>query len=58
MFELLEVPSLCIVDSSLLAMYGIGRNTGIVVDCGKEEIVCTPVWNGVVLKYSCFIFFV
>eukprot|EP00026_Physarum_polycephalum_P003215 Phypoly_transcript_03225.p1 GENE.Phypoly_transcript_03225~~Phypoly_transcript_03225.p1 ORF type:complete len:786 (+),score=88.51 Phypoly_transcript_03225:55-2412(+) len=49
-FKLMEVPSLCVVNSAVLSLYSIGRDTGVVVDFGRSQTTFTPVWLGEVLR--------
>lgn len=43
LFENLLVPSVSFAPSGLLSLIGVGRLTGIVVDCGHLETVVLPV---------------
>ena len=42
MFETFSVPSFCVQSSTKLALYGTGRTTGVVIDCGDgvTDICC------------------
>jgi len=56
MFEIFEVPSLCIAESAVLALYAIGRSTGVVIDFGEAQVTFTPVYQGAVMRdfIKCF----
>jgi len=41
---------LCIVNSAILSLYAIGRDTGVVVDFGETETIFTPVFHGTILR--------
>jgi hypothetical protein len=43
LFENLLVPSVSFAPSGLLSLIGVGRTTGIVVDCGHLETSVLPV---------------
>jgi actin-related protein 10 len=43
LFEQLQVPSVSFAPSGLLSLVGVGRITGLVVDCGHLETTVTPV---------------
>jgi actin, other eukaryote len=46
MFEVFNVPALCIGNSSVLGLYSTGRTTGLVVDSGAGKTHIGPVWEG------------
>ena len=52
LFELLNVESLYITNSSTLALYANGRTTGIVIDVGFETTSCVPIYEGFVLNHA------
>lgn len=48
MFEVFNVTSYFATDSAVASMYGIGKNSGIVVDLGYEKTDIIPVLEGMV----------
>ncbi|WFC96439.1 SYF2 splicing factor [Malassezia brasiliensis] len=50
----LGVPRVSFVDTHTLALLAVGRNTGLVVDCGYWETVVMPVYAGRPLR-SCLV---
>ncbi|KAI8050440.1 actin family [Syncephalis plumigaleata] len=52
LFEQLNAPAIMMMDQALLAAYGVGTTTGIVVDIGYETIVITPVIDGFVQRHA------
>ncbi|KAH8117931.1 actin-like ATPase domain-containing protein [Phellopilus nigrolimitatus] len=44
LFDNLQIPSLSFVSSHLLALLGIGRMTGLVLDCGYLESTVLPIF--------------
>eukprot|EP01127_Copromyxa_protea_P005876 TRINITY_DN15709_c0_g1_i1.p1 TRINITY_DN15709_c0_g1~~TRINITY_DN15709_c0_g1_i1.p1 ORF type:complete len:782 (-),score=138.49 TRINITY_DN15709_c0_g1_i1:40-2385(-) len=53
MFEYFNVPSLCIGNSALMSLYGVGRVNGLVVDIGNRMQV-VPVNSGVIERHAIF----
>ncbi|KAJ3329631.1 hypothetical protein HDU76_007528, partial [Blyttiomyces sp. JEL0837] len=46
LFDILQVPSITFVPSTLLALLTTGKNTGLVVDCGHLETTVVPIYDG------------
>lgn len=46
LFEVFNVPALCISNSSVVGLYSTGRTTGLVVDSGAGKTHIGPVWEG------------
>ncbi|WFD32911.1 hypothetical protein MSPP1_003964 [Malassezia sp. CBS 17886] len=46
-------PSVSFIDAHVLALFGLGRTTGIVVDCGHLETCAMPVYDGRALRHLC-----
>lgn len=46
MFERLRVPALHFASCATLALYGSGRTTGLVLDCGEGVTSATPIYEG------------
>lgn len=46
MFNKLEVPSLCIVNSAVMSLFASGRTTGMVVEVGDGISAAVPVYQG------------
>ncbi|KAG2387837.1 hypothetical protein C9374_001431 [Naegleria lovaniensis] len=50
MFEKFSVQSLCIASSACLSMFGGGRGSGVVLECGYEVSHAVPMFEGVIAK--------
>ncbi|KAJ3088322.1 hypothetical protein HK102_009040 [Quaeritorhiza haematococci] len=46
LFENLQVPSITFIPTHLLSLLSMGRNTGLVVDCGYLETSVLPIFDG------------
>ncbi|KAJ3159888.1 Actin- protein 10, partial [Irineochytrium annulatum] len=46
LLEVLQVPSITFMPSSLLALLTTGTMTGLVIDSGHLETVCVPIYDG------------
>lgn len=46
MFEMFAVPSMALKAKSILALFGVGKTTGLVVDSGYECTRVLPVYEG------------
>jgi actin len=46
MFEVFNVPALCIVPRSAMALYANGRSTGLVIDISETVCYIVPVYEG------------
>lgn len=49
-FDCFKVPKLCLMSEAQLTLKSTGRDTGIVVDIGSQQIVITPIYNGRVVR--------
>lgn len=47
LFEHFEVPAVVFVPSHLMAMYTLGINSALVLDCGYYESISLPIYEGV-----------
>lgn len=52
MFELFDVPSMVLKNKSILALFSVGKTTGLVVDSGYECTNVVPVYEGLPLSYA------
>jgi len=52
LFEKFRVPAVYLAQQPALALYGSGRTSGMVLDCGSETVQAIPVWRGQVLGYA------
>lgn len=52
MFETFKVPSLCLFNSSSLALFASGRTRGIVLECGAGVSNTVPVFEGFALSHA------
>lgn len=52
MFESFNVPALYIASSAVLALYGTGRTSGMVLESGDRLTHCVPVYEGHALPYA------
>jgi actin len=50
MFETFKVPSMCVVNQSLLSLYCSGRDCGLVLQSGDAGTFAVPILDGVVLE--------
>ncbi|KAF9605013.1 hypothetical protein IFM89_012969 [Coptis chinensis] len=50
MFEIFDVPSLCIAIQAVLTMYNYGRTTGVVVELGDGVSEVVPIYEGYLLS--------
>ena len=54
LFETFSVPSVCLVDQAVLALYASGRTTGLVVMVGETSTFAVPIYEGCTLEYAAF----
>lgn len=47
MYEKFNAKSLNIEVQGLLCLYGTGRSTGLVLDCGDGVSHCVPIYSGI-----------
>jgi len=52
MFELFDVPSMVLKKKSILALFSVGKTTGLVVDSGYECTRVVPVYEGLPFLYA------
>ncbi|KAL0365963.1 UNVERIFIED_CONTAM: actin [Sesamum radiatum] len=52
MFETLNVPAMNIALPAVLALYGSGRTTGVVLECGDGVCNAVPIYNGFALPHA------
>ena len=52
MFEKYKIPALFLCKTAVLSAFANGRATGLVVDSGATQTVCTPVYDGYALAQS------
>ncbi|KAL2241903.1 UNVERIFIED_CONTAM: Actin-7 [Sesamum indicum] len=52
MFETFNVPAMYITSPAVLALYGSGRTTGVVLDCGDGVCNAVPVYEGNALTHA------
>jgi actin-related protein len=52
LFEKFRVSAIYLAQQPALALYGSGRTSGMVLDCGSESLQAIPVWRGQVLGYA------
>lgn len=52
MFEKYNFNAIQFCDQSLLALYGSGRSTGIVLDIGHDLSKCVPIYDSFILDYG------
>eukprot|EP01084_Bolivina_argentea_P047631 87792_1 len=52
MFEKYDFSKCYISSTAVTTLYASGRNTGITVDCGKDQIVISPVYEGFIDTYG------
>ncbi|EJU03609.1 actin-like ATPase domain-containing protein [Dacryopinax primogenitus] len=53
-FEKFNVPALCVVQRPLAQLFAVNVTTGLVVDVGVEETICTPVVDTVLQHTGVF----
>lgn len=51
-FETFAVPGYYCMNSGLLALYGSGKTTGLVIESGSDVTTVTPVHEGVMVPYA------
>lgn len=52
MFEQFNVPTICIQNQAVLALYASGRTTGIVLDSGDGKTDVVPIYEGYTLPHA------
>eukprot|EP00771_Trimastix_marina_P000996 gnl/Trimastix_PCT/2037.p1 GENE.gnl/Trimastix_PCT/2037~~gnl/Trimastix_PCT/2037.p1 ORF type:complete len:382 (+),score=81.29 gnl/Trimastix_PCT/2037:64-1209(+) len=52
MFETLNVPALFVAMQAMLSIYGSGRTTGVLLDCGDGVSHCVPVYEGFAVPHA------
>ncbi|KAL0432283.1 UNVERIFIED_CONTAM: actin [Sesamum latifolium] len=52
MFETFNVPAMYITSPAVLALYGSGRTTGVVLECGDGVSNAVPIYEGYALPHS------
>ena len=52
MFDVFNVPSLCMANQAVLSLYSTGRTTGIVLEVGEGMTYCVPIYEGFALKHA------
>lgn len=52
MFDVFNVPSLCMADQAVLSLFSTGRTTGVVLELGEGMTYCVPVYEGFSLKHA------
>jgi actin len=51
-FETFNVPSLYLANSAVLALYCVGRTTGVVIDSGADVTNTVPIYEGYALPHA------
>jgi actin len=52
LFQTFQIPSLLLVNSSVLSLYSTGRTTGLVIEVGECLSSVTPVFEGFPIKHA------
>lgn len=52
LFDVFNVPSLCMANQAVLSLYSTGRTTGVVLELGEGMTYCVPVYEGFALKHA------
>lgn len=52
MFDVFNVPSLCMANQAVLSLYSTGRTTGVVLESGEGMTYCVPIYEGFALKHA------
>jgi actin-related protein len=52
MFEIFNVPALCIANTAVLSVYSTGRKTGLVLESGDAVTRAVPVYEGHVIPHA------
>lgn len=50
LYEAFNFPVVCLKTSQVLALYGLGKSTGIVLDIGETHTVVVPIFDGCIIS--------